>query len=444
MRTKIQLSDHFNYRKLLRFTLPSILMMVFTSVYSVVDGFFVSNFVGKTPFTAVNLIMPFLMILGAFGFMFGAGGSALVSKLMGEGNKEKANSCFSLLVYIAAALGVVLAVAGIFVVRPVSVLLGAEGEMLDYCVLYGRIILATLPAFMLQFLFQSFFVAAEKPQLGLVITVVSGIMNMVCDALFVALFKWGIAGAAAATAASQIVGGIVPVIYFFCPNKSLLRLGKTRFDIMAVLKSCANGSSELMSNISMSIVSMMYNAQLMKYAGADGVAAYGVLMYVNFIFLAAFIGYSVGTAPVIGFNYGAGNSGEMKGILKKSMVMISIFSVVMCALAEGLAVPLAKLYVGYDENLLTLTVRAFRFASFSFLFSGIAIFGSSFFTALNNGLVSALISFLRTLVFQIAAVMLLPLIFEVDGVWISIIVAEFLAAVLSAIFILAKRKRYKY
>lgn len=444
MRTKIQLSDHFNYRKLLRFTLPSILMMVFTSVYSVVDGFFVSNFVGKTPFTAVNLIMPFLMILGAFGFMFGAGGSALVSKLMGEGNKEKANSCFSLLVYIAAALGVVLAVAGIFVVRPVSVLLGAEGEMLDYCVLYGRIILATLPAFMLQFLFQSFFVAAEKPQLGLVITVVSGIMNMVCDALFVALFKWGIAGAAAATAASQIVGGIVPVIYFFCPNKSLLRLGRTRFDIKAVLKSCANGSSELMSNISMSIVSMMYNAQLMKYAGADGVAAYGVLMYVNFIFLAAFIGYSVGTAPVIGFNYGAGNGGEMKGILKKSMVMISIFSVVMCALAEGLAVPLANLYVGYDENLLTLTVRAFRFASFSFLFSGIAIFGSSFFTALNNGLVSALISFLRTLVFQIAAVMLLPLIFEVDGVWISIIVAEFLAAVLSAIFILAKRKRYKY
>lgn len=444
MRTKIQLSDHFNYRKLLRFTLPSILMMVFTSVYSVVDGFFVSNFVGKTPFTAVNLIMPFLMILGSFGFMFGAGGSALVSKLMGEGNKEKANSCFSLLVYIAAALGVVLAVAGIFVVRPVSVLLGAEGEMLDYCVLYGRIILATLPAFMLQFLFQSFFVAAEKPQLGLVITVVSGIMNMVCDALFVAWFKWGIAGAAAATAASQIVGGIVPVIYFFCPNKSLLRLGRTRFDIKAVLKSCANGSSELMSNISMSIVSMMYNAQLMKYAGADGVAAYGVLMYVNFIFLAAFIGYSVGTAPVIGFNYGAGNSGEMKGILKKSMVMISIFSVVMCALAEGLAVPLAKLYVGYDENLLYLTVRAFRFASFSFLFSGIAIFGSSFFTALNNGLVSALISFLRTLVFQIAAVMLLPLIFEVDGIWISIIVAEFLAAVLSAIFILAKRKRYKY
>ncbi len=444
MRTKIQLSDHFNYRKLLRFTLPSILMMVFTSVYSVVDGFFVSNYVGKTPFTAVNLIMPFLMILGAFGFMFGAGGSALVSKLMGEGNREKANSCFSLLVYIAAALGVVLAVAGIFVVRPVSVLLGAEGEMLDYCVLYGRIILAALPAFMLQFLFQSFFVAAEKPQLGLVITVVSGIMNMVCDALFVALFKWGIAGAAAATVASQVVGGVVPVIYFFCPNKSLLRLGKTRFDIKAVLKSCANGSSELMSNISTSIVSMMYNAQLMKYAGADGVAAYGVLMYVNFIFLAAFIGYSVGTAPVIGFNYGAGNGGEMKGILKKSMVMISIFSVVMCALAEGLAGPLAKLYVGYDENLLSLTVRAFRFASFSFLFSGIAIFGSSFFTALNNGLVSALISFLRTLVFQIAAVMLLPLVFDVDGIWISIIVAELLAAVLSAIFILAKRKRYKY
>ena len=443
-KTQIQLSDHFNYGKLLRFTLPSIIMMVFTSIYGVVDGFFVSNFVGKTPFAAVNFIMPFLMILGAVGFMFGTGGSALIAQAMGEGNREKANRLFSLLVYVSAICGILIGVLGILFVRPVASALGAEGDMLDHCVLYGRIILAALPAFMLQYEFQSFFVTAEKPRLGLAVTMAAGITNMALDFIFVAVFRWGLPGAAVATALSQAVGGIVPLIYFLRPNTSALRLTKTRYDGRALLKTCTNGSSELMSNISMSVVSMLYNFQLMKYAKEDGVAAYGVLMYVNMIFLAAFIGYSVGTAPVISYHYGAGDHGEMKSLLRKSLLIIGGFSLAMLGLAEGLARPLGMIFVGYDQGLLELTLRGFRIYSFSFLFAGIAIFGSSFFTALGNGLVSALIAFLRTLVFQAAAVLIFPLIWQIDGIWWSIVAAELMAAAVTALFLAGKRAKYHY
>ncbi|MBQ4598672.1 MAG: MATE family efflux transporter [Clostridia bacterium] len=440
----IQLSDHFTYKKLLRFTMPSIIMMIFTSIYGVVDGFFVSNFVGKTPFAAVNFIMPFLMILGALGSMFGTGGSALIAKTLGEGDNERAKKLFSLFVYISAACGIVIAVLGILFIRPIAAFLGAEGELLDQCVLYGRIILVALPAFMLQYEFQSFFVTAEKPQLGLAVTVASGVANMVLDALLVAVFPLGLVGAALATAVSQLIGGIVPLFYFSRPNTSLLQLTKTDLDGRALLRACTNGSSELMSNISMSVVSMLYNVQLMQYAGEDGVAAYGVLMYVNMIFLAAYIGYSVGTAPVIGYHYGAANHNELKSLLQRSFVIIGICSVAMLVLAEILAQPLAAIFVGYDEALMALTLRGFRIFSISFLFSGIAIFGSSFFTALNNGLVSALISFLRTLVFQIAAVLLLPLIWEIDGIWISIVVAEVMAFVVTMLFLAGNKKKYRY
>lgn len=440
----IKLSDHFSYGKLLRFTVSSIVMMIFTSIYGVVDGFFVSNFVGKTPFAAVNFIMPFLMILGALGFMFGTGGSALVAKTFGEGKVEKANQIFSLLVYVSIGCGIVLSVLGIIFLRPIAALLGAEGEMLENCVVYGRIILVAIPAYMLQMEFQSFFVTAEKPQLGLAVTVISGVTNMVLDALLVAVIPMGLAGAALATAISQVLGGMVPLIYFLRPNKSLLHLTKTTYNGKALLRACTNGSSELMSNISMSLVGMLYNVQLLKYAGEDGVAAYGVLMYVNMIFLAAFIGYSIGTAPVIGFHYGAENREELKGLLKKSLVIIGTFALIMLALSWVLAQPLSRIFVGYDEKLLEMTCEAFHIFAFSFLFAGFAIFGSSFFTALNDGLTSALISFLRTLLFQIAAVMLLPLLWGVDGIWVSVVVAEFMAVVLTTVFLIANRKKYGY
>lgn len=440
----IQLSDHFTFKRLLRFTLPSIIMIIFTSIYGVVDGFFVSNYVGKTPFAAVNFIMPFLMILGSVGFMFGTGGSALISKTMGEGDNHRAKSLFSLFIYVAATCGIVIAVLGIIFIRPIADFLGAEGRMLEDCVTYGRVILMALPAYILQYEFQSFFATAGKPQLGLAVTVAAGVTNIVLDALFVAVFQFGLVGAAAATAISQCVGGIVPLIYFGRPNSSLLKLIKSKFDGKALLKACTNGSSELMSNISMSIVSMLYNVQLMKYAGEDGVAAYGVLMYVNMIFLAAFIGYSVGTAPVIGYHYGAGNQSELKSLLKKSIVVIGIFSITMLIAAESLAKPLALIFVAYDKALLDLTLHGFVIFSFSFLFAGMAIFGSSFFTALNNGLISALISFLRTLVFQIAAVMIFPLIWEIDGIWISIVAAELMAAIVTTLFLVGMRKKYHY
>lgn len=440
----IQLSDHFTYQRLLCFTLPSIVMMIFTSIYSVVDGFFVSNFVGKTSFAAVNFVFPFLTILGSIGFMFGAGGSALIAKTMGARDLEKANRLFSLFIYTSTACGIVIAALGILLLRPVAALLGAEGAMLEDCVVYGRVILAVLPAYMLQLEFQSFFVTAEKPQLGLWVTVAAGITNMVLDALLVAVFRLGLGGAAAATAISQCVGGIVPLIYFARPNSSLLRLTGMEWDSRALVRACANGSSELMSNISMSVVGMLYNVQLMKYAGEDGVAAYGVLMYVSFTFNAAFIGYSVGTAPIIGYHYGADHHGELHSLLKKSLIIIGAFSLAMLLAAEALAKPLALIFVSYDPALLELTLRGFLIYAFSFLFAGIAIFGSSFFTALNNGLVSALISFLRTLLFQVATVLVFPLIWKVDGIWFSCVAAELMAAVVTAIFLAAKRSKYHY
>ncbi len=388
--------------------------------------------------------MPFLMILGAVGFMFGTGGSALISKTMGEGDHEKAKRLFSFLVYASAVCGIIIAVLGIIVIRPVAALLGAEEELLDNCVLYGRIILIALPAYILQYAFQSFSVTAGKPQLGLIFTVAAGVTNMVLDALLVAVIPLGLAGAAIATAISQVVGGLAPLLYFARENSSLLRLTKTNFDGKALLKTCTNGSSELMSNISTSIVSMLYNMQLMKYAGEDGVAAYGVLMYVNMIFLAAFIGYSVGTAPVIGFHFGAQNYKELKSLLKKSAVIIGFFSISMLVIAEVLARPLASIFVSYDEGLMQLTLRAFLIFSFSFLFAGVSIFGSSFFTALNDGLTSALISFLRTLLFQLAAVLIFPIFFEIDGIWFSIVAAELVAAMVTVLFLIGKRKKYQY
>lgn len=441
---RIQLSDHFDYKRLLRFTFPSMVMMVFTSLYSVVDGFFVSNFVGKTPFAAVNFIMPVLMILGSVGFMFGSGGSALVSKTMGEGDPEKARKLFSLFVYSTAVCGIIIAVISFIFIRPLAAFMGAEGEMLDNCVLYGRILLLSLPFFMLQFEFQSFFITAERPQMGLMVTVVCGLTNMALDALFMAVFSWGLVGAAAATAVSQMLGGLIPVLYFCRTDAGVLRLTKTKIDRKALLKACTNGSSELMSNISMSIVSILYNFQLMRYAGENGIAAYGVLMYVNMIFLAIFIGYSTGVAPVVGYHCGAENHSELKGLLKKSYVIIGIFAVAMFGLAEIMAGTLAGIFVGYDRELMEMTERAFMIYSVSFLFSGIAIYGSSFFTALNDGLTSALISFLRSLLFQVAAVIILPLVFGIDGIWFSVVAAELVAAVMTVLFITAKRGKYHY
>lgn len=446
MKQQIQLSDHFSYGRLIRFTLPSIGMMIFTSIYGVVDGFFVSNFAGKTPFAAVNLIMPFLMILSTVGLMFGTGGSAIVAKTFGEGDREKGNRYFSLFVYVSAVLGVLFAVLGIVFIRPIASRLGAEGEMLENAVLYARIILLALPFYVLQILFQSFCVTAERPKLGLVVTVLSGLTNMVLDAVLVILLpqEYKLAGAAAATALSQVVGGTVPLVYFGRENSSILRLGKGQFNGKVIFKACTNGSSEFMSNISMSLVGMLYNIQLLRYAGEDGIAAYGVMMYISMIFSAVFLGYSIGTAPIVGYHDGAKNYAELKGLLRKSLTMIGVFGVVMVVSAELLASPLAGIFVGYDAELMQMTVSGFRIFALSFFFMGYAIYSSGFFTALNDGVTSAIISFLRTLVFQTAAVIFLPMLWELDGVWISIVVAEVMAVVFSVIFFVAKRKKYHY
>ena len=444
MAKNIRLSDHFSYSKLLRFTLPSIVMMVFTSIYGVVDGLFVSNFVGKTAFASVNLVMPFVMILGGMGFMIGTGGTALVSKILGEGDPDTANRTFSMMVLFTLALGIVLSAAGIIFMRPVSRFLGATDAMMDDCVLYGRIVTGFTFAFMLQNVFQSFFIAAEKPKLGLKVTVAAGLTNMALDALFIAVFNWDVAGAAVATGLSQCVGGVLPLVYFLRPNSSLLRLSPARLRIRPILAACGNGSSELMSNISSSVVSMLYNFQLMRLAGENGVSAYGVLMYVQFIFISIYIGYSIGCAPVVSYHFGAQNHGELKNLLGKSVLLMGGTGVALTALAMVLADPLSRLFVGYDAGLFALTSHAFRLFAWSFLLAGFNIYASGFFTALNNGGVSAAISFLRTLVFQSASVLILPIFLDVDGIWWAITVAEVFAFLISVTFLLAKRGKYHY
>ncbi len=440
----IKLYEHFSYKKLLRFTIPSIIMMIFTSIYGVVDGLFVSNIVGDTPFAALNFIMPYLMILGAPGFMLGTGGCALISKTLGEGDRKRANRLFSMVIYVGIALGVVLAVLGVFTMRGVASLMGATGQMLDDCTLYGIIISLSLPAYMLQLAFQSIFICAERPTLGLYMSILTGVCNMALDALLMAGLGWGLAGAAIATGLSQFIGAIIPVIYFSSKNTSLLRLGKTSLEWHALAKICTNGSSELLANMSMSLVGMLYNIQLMAYAGEDGVSAYGVMMYVNFVFISIFIGYSVGVAPVIGYNFGAQNHDELKSLRKKSVKIIALFSVSMLALGLLLAPVCSKIFVGYDAELYALTLRGFRIFCFSFVFAGMAIFGSSFFTALNDGLTSAIISFLRTLLFQTLSVILLPLVLDIDGIWLSIVIAEVMAFAVTVFLMAIKRKKYHY
>ena len=440
----IQLSDHFTYKRLLRFVFSSIMMMIFTSIYGVVDGFFVSNYVGQQAFSAVNFIMPFLMMPSTLGFMLGTGGSALIGKTLGEKDDEKANRYFSLLVYAALALGIVLAAVCIVFLRPIAIFLGAEGGMLEYSIRYGRIILLALPAFILQYMFQSFFVTAEKPKLGLAVTLASGFTNIILDFILIGVLRLDVEGAALATAASQIVGGVLPLFYFFRKNKSLLRLGKTRFELRPLAISSLNGISELLSNLSMSLVNMLYNAQLLKFAGENGVAAYGTLMYVNFIFISIFVGFSVGSAPIVSYHFGAGNRAELRNLFKKSLVFNGAASVILTALAEGMAPMLARLYVGYDAELYALTVRGFTIYSLAFLLLGFNIFASSFFTALGDGPVSAAISFMRTLVFQIIAVLVLPIFLEIDGIWLSIVAAELLSILVSLFFFIKMRRKYGY
>lgn len=443
---RIQLSDHFTLRRLLRFTFPSIVMMIFTSIYGVVDGLFVSNFVGKTPFAALNLIMPVAMLLGAFGFMLGTGGSALIAKTLGEGDSERANRYFSMLVKVAFLIGLVLTVCGILFLRPIAALLGAEGEMLEHCVVYGRILLLALIPFMLQNMFQSLLVTAERPKFGLAVTIAAGLTNIVLDFLLIKVLHGGLAAAAWATAISQFIGGVIPLIYFLRPNSSLLRLCRAKFDGRALLRVCLNGSSELMTNVSLSLVNILYNWQLMRLAGEDGVAAYGVIMYVNFVFIAAFLGYSVGAGPIVGYHFGAANHKELKNLFSKSMLVLAVSGLLMTTVGQALALPLSRLFVGYDAALLALTCRALRLYALSFLLTGFNIFGSAFFTALNDGVISAALSFLRTLLFQVAAVLLLPSLLPnpTDGVWLSIVVAEALALAVTFTVFWKKRNVYHY
>lgn len=441
---RIQLSDHFTYKRLLRFVISPILMMICTSLYGIVDGFFVSNYVGKTPFAAVNLIMPVCMALGTIGTMIGTGGSAIVSMTLGEGKRKDANRYFSMLVYFAIMMSVLLSVIGFVFARPIAIALGADGELLENCVLYSRILFIALTAFVLQNVFQSFFVTAEKPSLSLKISLLAGVTNVILDFLFIAVFHWGLAGAAIATGLGQVVGGLIPLFYFARKNDSLLQLTKTRFEGKILKKTFGNGASEMVTNLSTSLVNILYNFQLMKIAGENGIAAYGIIMYVNFIFMAIFFGYSIGSAPIIGYHYGAANQKELKNLFRKSITLMGIAGILLTILAEILTVPLVTIFASYDAELFAMTCHGFRLYSLAFAIMGINVWGSAFFTALGNGVISATISFLRTLVFQIAVVLILPTLIGIDGIWLAIVAAELLALIFTATFFYSNRNKYHY
>ncbi|MEY8385773.1 MATE family efflux transporter [Oscillospiraceae bacterium 38-13] len=440
----IRLSEHFTYAKLLHFTFPTVVMLIFTSIYGVVDGVFVSNYAGKTAFAAVNLIMPALMIFATVGFMLGTGGSAIVARTMGEGDLPRANRYFSLIIAAGVIAGAVLTALGLLIIEPLCAALGATGEMLPLAVLYGRILSLALIPFILQNMFQSFLVAAERPKLGLGLTVAAGLTNMAGDWLLVGVLPWGVAGAAIATVASSLVGGVVPLVYFLLPNKTPLRLARPRLEGRVLAQACSNGSSEMMSNLSTSLVSILYNFQLMRLIGEDGVAAFGVIMYVNFIFIGVFMGYSIGAGPIISYHYGAGNHEELRSLLRKSLLLMLGGCAGLTAAAVGLAEPLSRIFVGYDPELLALTARGFRLYALSFLAMGFNIFGSAFFTALSNGVLSAAIAFLRTLLFQTAAIFILPLFLGLDGIWLAVTAAELLTLSVTAAFLVSQRRRYGY
>lgn len=440
----IRLSDHFTYGKLLRFTVPSMIMVIFTSIYSVIDGLFVANFVGETPFAAVNIVWPFIMIIGAVGFMFGSGGSALVAKILGEKHNFKARRIFSLIIYTVIVLGIVFAAIGLCFIRNALAILGVSGNLMTESMVYAKILFPAIPALMLQVIFQSFMATAERPKFGLWITITAGIINFILDALFIIVWKWGLSGAAWATAVSQIIGGLVPLIYFTLPNKSPLRLGRTGLHFRALIKACTNGISEFLSNISMSLVGMLYNYQMLRFIGEDGVIAYGIISYVNFIFLAAFLGYTVGSNPIVSFHYGAGNKTELKNLLHKSLHLTAAAAIILTITAEITSPLIAAIFIRNDPPLAAMTTLGFRIYALSFLLAGFNIYASGFFTALNNGLISAVISFCRTMIFECLCVLILPILFGLNGIWSAIIFAEIMALIISIIFIKKMQRRYGY
>lgn len=441
---KIKLSDHFTFQRLIRFVLPSIIMMICTSMYSIIDGLFVSNFAGKTAFAAINLVFPVSMGIGAIGFMIGSGGSAVVAKTLGEKKEEKANEYFSMLVYTALILSILLSVIGFFSIEYICKAFGASGHLLKLSGIYGRIMFVSQPAFMMQAIFYNFFVAAEKPSYSLKLSVIAGIVNILFDYLFIGVLHYGVAGAAIATSMGECIAGLFPLFYFSRKNSSRLRLVRPVFYPRVLLDTCLNGSSEFMTNVSSSIVNMLYNHQLMMIAGENGVAAYGVIMYANFIFSAIYLGYSMGSAPITSYHYGAGNHAELRNMLKKSVFLLAVTGCILTIFSEASARPLIHIFVGYDKDLFFMTMHGFQLYALSFLISGFNIWASSFFTALNNGLVSGLIAFLRTLLFQVGAIMLLPLLLGLKGIWLAVVAAELLTLIISLYFIKSRRNQYHY
>ena len=447
---KIRLSDHFTFKKLLKAALAPMLMMVFTSLYTIVDGVCISNFCGKESFAGVNLIFPIIMIVGGLGFMLGTGGSALVGKLLGEKKDLEARQTFTMTIIFTILIGLTITIAGVLLIETLvyamtSVATGdISQKMIDEAILYGRLLMAGQVFFMLQNVFQSFFIVDEKPVLGFVFILIGGLTNIVLDILFIGVCKWGIIGAAAATICGYLSGSLGPIIYFLIRKNDYIHFERTKLKLKPLIKICFNGSSEFVNNISSSIVSIVFNMQLLHYFGEDGINAYGIIMYLAFVFTAIFLGYSSAVAPIESYNYGAQNNKELKNVLIKSLIITSILSVSMFIISFTLAEPFSFIFANGSDTLLKITTNGMRIYSIAFLFIGLSIYISTFFTALNNGLISALIAFLRTLVFQIVFVFVFPLFLGKYGIFFAILAAEIMSILLAITFLLIYKKKYRY
>lgn len=438
------IAQEFNLISLLRFVAPTVVMLVFMSLYQMVDAVFVSKFVGENALSALNIVYPFPSIVIAVSIMLATGGSAIIARNMGEGKEKEAKENFSFIVLVGAVIGVAIATAGILFIEPLIYMLGATPSLYDYCYEYLFILVLSVPLSVFQMLFQSFFVTAGKPHLGLTLTVLGGVSNIVLDYVFIVLCGFGVSGAALATSIGYSIPGLFGLIYFAVSRKGTLYFVKPVFRWGVLFKCCINGSSEMVNNLAVAVTTFLFNVLMLKYEGEAGVAAITIVLYAQFLMTSAFMGFSSGIAPVVSFNYGSGNVRQLKKIFKISVWVIAVVSAAVFVIAETCSDVVIMVFTPAGSEVFGLTKYGFAIFSFSFLCTGMNIFASALFTAFSNGKISAILSFLRTFVFLTACLLFLPLFWGVDGIWLAVPVAEVMALFVSVYYLVRFKKVYQY
>lgn len=418
--------------------------MVFMSLYTMVDGVFVSRFAGTAALSAVNIVYPMVSVVVAVGVMLATGGSAIIAKRMGEGKPEQARQNFSYLILAGVLIAVGMAALALVFLKPLLHLLGARGALFELCYAYALPLVFFIPSGILQMLFQTLLVTAGRPMLGLTVTVLGGVANIVLDYLFIVPLQMGIAGAAIATGIGFSIPAVFGLLYFALRRSGPLCFVRPKGGGKMLLRCCANGSSEMVTNMSTAVTTFLFNLLMMRYAGEDGVASITIVLYTQYLMTAVYMGYATGTAPVFSFHHGSRNGEQLRRLFRISMGFIALCSVATFALALVFAKQVVVIFTPAGSPVFEMALYGFRLFSGSFLFAGVGIFASAMFTAFSDGKVSAAISFLRTFAFIVLALLLLPLAMGLDGVWLAVPLAEVLGFGVSLFFLYRKKKRYCY